>query len=71
MHLTVTLDSETSERAGAGGMFQIESISDEEGNDLSEKVDQGTHYPNVEALEKDLKSIFGEDVTFEIEGYDD
>lgn len=71
MHLTVTLDNETSERAGAGGMFQIESISDEEGNDLSKEVDQGVHYPDVDALEKDLKSIFGDDVTLEIEGYDD
>lgn len=70
MHLIVTLDSETSERAGAGGMFQIGSISDEDGKDLSEKVDQGIHYPDVNALETDLKSIFGEGMTFEIEGYD-
>jgi len=71
MHLTVTLDSETSEQAGAGGMFQIESISDEKGNDLSKNVDQGVHYPDLDALKKALKLIFGKNVTFEVEGYYD
>lgn len=50
----VEIDRETSERAGAGGMFQVVQITDEDGNDYTHEVDQGVHYPDLEALAKDL-----------------
>jgi type I restriction enzyme S subunit len=46
----VHLDHETSERAGAGGMFQVYSIKDEKGNDRTNLVDQGTHYHDLTEL---------------------
>ncbi|MNV61255.1 hypothetical protein D3C71_1537560 [compost metagenome] len=48
------LDYETSERAGAGGMFQIISIEDDEGNDFTHLVDQGQHYASLDDLKEDL-----------------
>lgn len=52
--LSVHLDYETSERAGAGGMFQVISIEDEDANDLTRLVDQGTHYSSLEVLKQDI-----------------
>ena len=64
-HLTVHLDRETSERAGAGGMFQVISITDEDGKDLTDLVDQGTHYSNLSELQAKLTNKIGEPVTVE------
>jgi type I restriction enzyme S subunit len=55
-HFLVNLDYETSERAGAGGMFQVISIEDEEGKDFTHLVDQGVHYPSLDELGADLAS---------------
>ena len=43
-HITAELDRETGESAGAGGTFQVVGLEDDEGNDLTELVDQGTHF---------------------------
>lgn len=51
----VMIDTETSERAGAGGMFQVIEITDDDGNNYTHEVDQGVHYPDLEALARDLR----------------
>lgn len=53
-YFTVHLDRETSERAGAGGMFQVISIKDEEEKDRTDLVDQGAHYPDLDKLAADI-----------------
>jgi hypothetical protein len=53
-HFEIAIDTETSSRAGAHGMFQVEWIEDEEGNDCTDLIDQGTHYPDLDALAEDL-----------------
>lgn len=50
----VQLDYETSERAGAGGMFQVIAIEDDEGKDFTHLVDQGRHYASLDQLKGDL-----------------
>jgi type I restriction enzyme, S subunit len=49
-----TIDRETLERAGAGGTFQVISIQDEEGTDLTHYVDQGRHYNELSEVRADL-----------------
>ena len=52
------LDWETGERAGAGGTFQVIELEDDDGNDLTDLVDQGHHFNNMEELKQAmLKSI--------------
>lgn len=50
----VQLDYETSERAGAGGMFQVVSVEDGDGKDVTHLVDQGEHYASLDNLKKDI-----------------
>ncbi len=64
MNVTAQLDWETSERAGAGGLFQVISLEDENGDDITGKVDQGVHY-TIKQLERDLSKTFGTNVTVE------
>lgn len=52
----VQLDYETSENAGAGGMFQVISIEDEDGKDFTHLVDQGRHYASLDDLQNDIAS---------------
>lgn len=52
----VQLDYETSERAGAGGMFQVILVEDEDGKDFTHLVDQGMHYASLDELKKDIAS---------------
>lgn len=52
-------DFKTSERSGAGGMFQIDALYDEEDNDISNKVDFGQHFVNDEDLKDYLAEVFG------------
>lgn len=54
-YFEVQLDYETSEHAGAGGMFQVISIEDENGKDFTHLVvDQGKHYASLEELKEDI-----------------
>lgn len=53
----VHLDYETSERAGAGGMFQVISLEDEDGKDFTHLVDQGQHYASLDELKEDIASV--------------
>lgn len=50
----VQLDYETSERAGAGGMFQVILLEDDEGNDFTHLIDQGQHYASLDDLRADI-----------------
>jgi type I restriction enzyme, S subunit len=50
----VTLDHETSERVGAGGMFQVARIKDDNEKDRTSLVDQGKHYNTLDELKDDL-----------------
>lgn len=55
-YFAVQLDYETSERTGAGGMFQVISVEDEDGKDFTLLVDQGQHYRSLDELKGDLAS---------------
>lgn len=55
-YFLVHLDYETSERARAGGMFQVISIEDDEGKDFTYLVDQGFHYSSLDELGEDIAS---------------
>lgn len=55
-YFQVQLDYETSERAGAGGMFQVISVEDEDGKDFTDLVDQGRHYASLDDLKEDIAS---------------
>jgi hypothetical protein len=61
MHYSVNIDRETGERAGAGGTFQVESIFDENGNDVTEAlgVDVGHHYFEKSELVADIAKVKG------------
>jgi hypothetical protein len=48
--ISAHLDRARSESAGAGGTFQVGSLTDDEGNDLADLVDQGTHFHNIDEL---------------------
>lgn len=53
-YFTVQLDYETSERAGAGGVFQVISLEDEDGKNFTHLVDQGQHYASLGELKEDI-----------------
>jgi type I restriction enzyme S subunit len=55
-YLQAQLDYETSEQAGAVGVFQVISIEDDEGKDHTHLVDQGRHYASLDDLKVDLAS---------------
>jgi type I restriction enzyme S subunit len=52
----VQLDYETSEHAGAGGMFQVISVEDADGKDFTHLVDQGRHYASLDDVQTDIAS---------------
>ncbi|MBL8399500.1 MAG: restriction endonuclease subunit S [Candidatus Accumulibacter sp.] len=58
-HFTVIPDFETSEHAGAGGMFQVADLRDENDADRTELVDQGKHYSTLEELAADIARRLG------------
>jgi type I restriction enzyme S subunit len=60
------LDYETSANAGAAGTFQVIKLTDEDDNDITDKVDQGYQYPSIRALERNLSNIFGVTVKVEL-----
>ena len=57
-HIMATLDRETSEGAGAGGTFQVVSLEDDEGNDLTALVDQGKHFHSIDELKQAVVAGF-------------
>lgn len=59
LYFTAVLDYETSERAGAGGMFQVATLSDENDKDRTNLVDQGKHYGSLDELANDIARRIG------------
>lgn len=55
-YLQVQLDYESSEHAGAGGMFQVISVEDEDGKVFTHLVDQGRHYASLDDLKEEIAS---------------
>lgn len=53
-YFTVTLDFETSEHTGAGGMFQVADLRDENDQGRTDLVDQGKHYATLDELAADI-----------------
>ncbi|MGE4530862.1 MAG: restriction endonuclease subunit S [Acidithiobacillus sp.] len=53
-HFTVDLDYETSERSGAGGMFQVISVQDDDGKDFTHLVDRSRHYTSLDDVKEDI-----------------
>lgn len=55
LSLNITLDFETSERAGAGGTFQVVSVEESEFfYDMTELIDVGTHYHEISEVIEDI-----------------
>ena len=59
----VHLDYDSSERSGAGGMFQVISVEDDNGRDMSNLVDQGHHYASLDDLKQDLADALKVDIS--------
>ena len=59
MNYTILCDYETSERAGAGGMFQVAQLMNEDGDDCTALVDVGKHYRSFEEVKIDLAKKTG------------
>ncbi len=55
---SVGRDFETSERAGAGGMFQINLLLDENEDDITNSVDVGIHFHSDDDLKAYLSKTF-------------
>ncbi|HEH8453049.1 TPA: restriction endonuclease subunit S [Pseudomonas aeruginosa] len=53
-YFTVHLDYETSEHSGAGGMFQVISVQDDDGKDLTHLVDRSRHYASLDDVKEDI-----------------
>ena len=62
-HITVQLDRETGERAGAGGTFQVIKMKDDEGNNLTSWVDQGRHFHDLGELKRAIVEGFASRLT--------
>ncbi|ACK44924.1 restriction modification system DNA specificity domain protein [Shewanella baltica OS223] len=58
-YFTVMQDFESSEHAGAGGMFQVISIIDDSEKDVSYLIDSGKHYESLCELAVDIAVHLG------------
>ena len=70
MLVTVEKDWETGERAGAGGTYQVVSVTSEDGRDSTSHVDQGKHYSSNDELADDLSEALGTPVEIEEDDLD-
>lgn len=52
-------DFETSQRAGAGGMFQVETLIEDTGSDVTNRIDVGIHFRDDDHLKDYLSQMFG------------
>jgi hypothetical protein len=62
----VYCDYESSEHAGMGGMFQVIELT-ENGEDVTDLVDQGIHFLDLNQLRRYLQARLGGDVEVEVE----
>jgi hypothetical protein len=63
-HITALVDGE---RAEAGGTFQIISLEDDEGNDVTELVDRGIHFHDKDELKEAIVRGFANRLKIKIE----
>jgi hypothetical protein len=54
MNYTIHCDHKTSERAGAGLMFQVSGIWDAKGEDVTSLIDVGKHYSSLIEVKQDM-----------------
>jgi len=54
MNYTIICDYETSERAGAGDMFQVAQLIDDSGVDCTHLIDVGRHYRSFEEVKRTI-----------------
>ena len=59
------LDRETSEQAGVGGTFQVVSLIDEEGNDLTFLIDLDRYFRSMDELKQTILQQISEHLTVE------
>ena len=59
MRYTIQCDYDTSERVGAGGMFQVVSLEDQDGNDRTSLLDVGKHYRSFDEVARDIAKATG------------
>jgi len=59
MNYTIICDYETSERAGAGDMFQVAQLIDQNGVDCTHLVDVGRHYRSFEEVARTIAAKTG------------
>jgi type I restriction enzyme S subunit len=59
------LDRETDERAGAGGPFQVVSLIDDEGNDLTFLIDLNRYFKSMDELKRTILQQISEHLTVE------
>jgi hypothetical protein len=64
-HIEAELDRETGESAGVGGTFQVVGLTDDEENDLTDLIDQGRHFNNMEELKQAILKSISERLTVE------
>lgn len=65
LSLIVNADYATPERDGASGVFQIASLEDESGNDVSGMIDQAMRFSSTEQCAAYLQKAFGQPVEAE------
>lgn len=53
-YYTIHRDYETSDRAGAGGMFQVSGIWDSDSEDVTFLIDVGKHYNSLIEIKEDM-----------------
>lgn len=58
-YFQVGKDYETSEHTGAGGMFQVDTLIDSHGLDVTDRIDVGIHFRDNDHLKEYLSQIFG------------
>ena len=59
------LDRETGERAGAGDRFQVVSLIDDEGNDLTFLIDLDRYFRSMDELKRTILQQISEHLTVE------
>jgi type I restriction enzyme, S subunit len=57
------LDRETSEGTGVGGTFQVVSLIDDEGNDLTYLIDLDRHFTSMDELKRTILREISEHLT--------
>ncbi len=68
--VSVTCDYETAQRVGAVGTFQVIALT-EDGEDVTELVDHGIHFDDLDALKRYLERATGDEFSLQEEAEND